>query len=551
MNTKTSAYAAWNSITSLLDLPEDPSKWEQVQVLNKSYNIPTGFLVAEGNTSSSLQVTGSGRDTYMEQITASIKASGSNGGFSGTLQSSFGLTEYTTEAYSFGSQFYEIQLYSLTLPHDLDGFLHPMFKGDLDDESMSPHDFYERWGTHYTSSILMGAKASLSLFSQFKTEYSDKIFKADLSAAYNGIVASFQTKGTFSYTSTHFSQTYTSSSSLVLVGGDTTKSTMKDWLDTIKDSPAFINFNTSASGAGLVPIYRLLPSGTRRDQLKEALPDYLNPPLRVRIFSAASTLTEYPTATVVVPNHYKILSGGAKVAFEGYGELLTASYPISTNQWTAKAKDLYTKDKAILTVYAVAVYDPYDWLDVATSSGESDRGSAPYTSVSLDLDSEYALTGGGAQTVYTADAHHDGHYLTASLPDLYSNSWLVASKDHIDECPATIIAYAIGVKWSPAALTRFPRLRNQKITSHCAQASSNSVSWPKYDVAAPASTIMVGGGARDDYGTGYGNILYSSYPSDANTWSASGKDHKDDSPATLTVYAIGVRNMVDPSLSSS
>jgi len=546
VNTKTSAYAAWNSITSLLKLPSDPSKWEQVQVLSKSYNIPTGFLVAVGNTSSSLQVTGSGRDTYMKHITASMEASGSYGGFSGTLQSSFGLTEDTTEAYSFGSMFYERQLYSLTLPNNLDGLLDPTFKGDLEG-AMLPNDFYERWGTHYTSSILMGAKASLSLRSQLKTQYSDSTFKADLSAAYDGIVATFQTKGTYTYTNKSSSQTYESTSSLVLVGGDTTKSTMKNWLSTIQDFPEFIDYNTASSGAGLVPIYKLLPSGSRRDQLEAALPDYLNPPLRVRIFSAASTLTEYPTATVVVPNHYKILSGGAKVAFEGYGELLTASYPISNNQWTAKAKDHYTKDKAILTVYAVAVYDPHDWLDVEISRGQSDWGSAPYTSARLD--SDYAMTGGGAQTVYMAVAEHDGHYLTASLPDLYSNSWLVASKDHIDECRAMIIAYAIGVKWSSAALTRFPRL--QKITSHCVQASSNSVSWPSYAVAAPASTIMVGGGVRDDYGTGYGNILYESYPRDANTWSASGKDHKDPSPATLTVYAIGVRNMVVPSLSSS
>jgi len=311
VNTKTSAYAAWNAITSLLKLPSDPSKWEQVQVLSKSYNIPTGFLVAVGNTSSSLQVTGSGRDTYMKHITASIEASGSYGGFSGTLQSSFGLTEDTTEAYSFGSMFYERQLYSLTLPNNLDGLLDPTFKGDLDG-AMSPNDFYERWGTHYTSSILMGAKASLSLRSQLKTQYSDSTFKADLSAAYDGIAAKFQTKGTYTYTNESSSQTYESTSSLVLVGGDTTKSTMNDWLSTIEDFPEFIDYNTAASGAGLVPIYKLLPSGSRRDQLEAALPDYLNPPLRVRIFSAASTLTEYPTATAVVPNHYKILSGGGQ-----------------------------------------------------------------------------------------------------------------------------------------------------------------------------------------------------------------------------------------------
>ena len=541
VNTKTAAYAAWNSITSLLKLPSDSAKWEQVQVLSKSYNVPIGFRVSIGNASTSRRVTGSGRDTYMKHITASLEASGSFGGFSGTLQSSFDMTEDTTESYSLGTYTFEQQLYSLTLPNNLDGFLDTTFEGDLNG-AMSSTDFYEKWGTHYTSSILLGAKASLSLFSQFKSQYSDSTFKADVSAAYTGIVASFQTKGAFSYTSESSKETYNSSASLVLVGGDTSKTTMADWQSTIEDFPEFIEFNTQAASAGLVPIYRLLPAGSRRDQLKAALPDYLNPPLRVRSFCAASTLTEYPTATVEVPNGYKILSGGAKVACQAYGELLTSSYPISDNQWTAKAKYNHVPDNATLTVYAVAVYDPYDWLDVKVFFSNA-SASAPTPATSVSVDSDYAMTGGGAQTIYTGL----GSYLTASYP-IFSNTWAVASRAHIDSCPAEITAYAIGVKWSSAALARFPRL--QAITNQCVQASSNPAAHPSSAVAAPGSTTMVGGGALVDYGFDNGNMLYESYPSDTNSWSATGKDHKWSSSATLTVYAIGVRNMVDPTMPS-
>jgi hypothetical protein len=535
VNTKTAAYAAWNSITSLLkNLPCD----QVVQVLSKSYNIPSGFSVSVGNTSRYYQVVGSGRDTYMKQITASLTGSGSYGGFSGTLKSSFNMAEDTTESYSFGTHVFEQQLYSLTLPKNLDGLLDPQFDGDLKGP-MSPTEFYDKYGTHYTSSILVGAKASLSLFSQFKSQYSESTFKTDLSAAYKGIAGSFQTTGSYSYNSHESHEAYQSSTSLVLVGGDTTKTTMHDWQSTVADFPVFIDFNTQANG--LLPIYQLLPEGSpRREQLKAALRDYLNPPLKVHIFCAASTLTEFPTETVRVPDGYKILSGGAKVTYGGEGELLTASYPISGNQWTAKAKDNFIPDTGILTVYAVAVYDPHDWLDVKVFSNPSPSPrQAPVSSVKVDTG--YAMTGGGAQTSYTGQ----GSYLTGSYP-VESDTWVATSKDHLQICDATITAYAIGVKWSLAAITRFPGL--QAITSQYVAASSDPNRHPEFHVGAPEGTTMVGGGALVDYGRGEGNMLYASYPKDANTWRASGKSQEKVSMATLTSYAIGVKNMVTPTI---
>ena len=44
-----------------------------------------------------------------------------------------------------------------------------------------------------------------------------------------------------------------------------------------------------------------------------------------------------------------------------------------------------------------------------------------------------------------------------------------------------------------------------------------------------------------DYGTGPGNLLTKSYPENDHTWSASSKDHKELSPATITAYAIGLK----------
>lgn len=533
VNTRNAAYAAWNSITSLLSLPADPARWEEVTVMGAKFKVPKGFRVSVGQQSTDINTVGAGRDEYMRNISASLSASGNYGGFSGTLKSSFNMTESTTQAYSFGTHTFEYQLYSLTLPSDLTGLFDPKFKADLESSNVSPATLFDTYGTHYTSSILLGGRASLSLYSQFKSQYSAETISADVSAAYKGIVASFQTSGSFKYESKQSSETYISTTSLVLVGGNPLATSMDAWKASVAGAPQFINFNTQASSSGLVPLHELLdakgPHATRRKQLEAALADYLRPPLHLRIFAAASPLTQYPSVTVQTEPQYKVLSGGAKAEWQGFGELLTASYPISNNQWAARAKDAVQADKAVLTAYALAVYDPYDWLDVKLVSATS--ASAQHPTAQVAVPTGYTLTGGGARVEYTGQ----GNYLTASYPS-NDTTWAVASKDHLTAGPATITAYAIGVKWAESQAKR-PVLANS-----ISSAASDPLSHPHASVSAPSATLLVGGGARDA-GTGLGNMLDASHPADSTTWQASGKDHDKASPGTITVYAVGVTGL--------
>jgi hypothetical protein len=290
---------------------------------------------------------------------------------------------------------------------------------------------------------MMGVKSSLSLYSLFKSQYSADTFQLDLSAAYSTIALSFKTSGGFKYESETSSESYYSTSSLVLVGGDPTQKTMEAWqsMSSIESFPQFIDFNVEAPSSGLTPMYQLFPvDHPRREKLQNALDDYLHPPLHLRIFAAASSLQEYPEASVDINRdlpeklkHYKVLSGGARVNFQTAGELLVASFPVGDNQWQAKAKDCQDIDSGILTVFAVAVYDPYDWLDVKVlSSPESEPSERP--TASIDLDTAYALTGGGAETIRSEP---QGSYLTASYPfsssdprstTFPSNTWKVAAR---------------------------------------------------------------------------------------------------------------------------
>jgi hypothetical protein len=51
------------------------------------------------------------------------------------------------------------------------------------------------------------------------------------------------------------------------------------------------------------------------------------------------------------------------------------------------------------------------------------------------------MVGGGAKANYTGE----GNLLTASYPS-NSSTWLAKSKDQIKSDPATITAYAVGIK---------------------------------------------------------------------------------------------------------
>ena len=545
VNTKSAAYAVAKNISSLQKFPEDEGQWTEFVCNGISYGkYPKELRPAYIGQTTSTSIVGERRDEFMNSLTSDLSTSCKYGRFSGTLDLRFDLTESTTEGYSFGTYTYIRQLLTLQLPVDHTVYLDPDFLTDLQDSGIDPANIYDTYGTHYTDKILVGATGSLSLRSQYKQEYSDEKFGSDMSAAYDSIIAKFKTSGSFSYESSNSSEQYESSSSLNLVGGDSNSEDFDAWKATADTYPTFIDYADSNS---LKPIYELLPSksGKRYEQLKSALDDYLNPPLQVRTFAKSSTLTDHPNVNVTVPENYKVVSGGAFVTYDDSGEMLTASYPVDTNQWAARAKDCNYSDQGILTAHAVAVYDPYDQLIVKVfRKSSTDPEDCP--SCSAKIDSGYALTGGGAETHYQGV----GSYLTASCPSIppglngdrenmtqNADTWIAKSKDHLQACLATITAYAIGVKWSDEGSAT-------PIESTCTYMTSAPESHPRASIGKPSGTVLVGGGALDDW-QGAGNMLVASYPSDENTWTTEGKDHHAASTAPITAYAIGVKNMED------
>jgi hypothetical protein len=249
----------------------------------------------------------------------------------------------------------------------------------------------------------------------------------------------------------------------------------------------------------------------------------------ITVFQETSaTPEESPTVTVSVPSGYKVIGGGAKVNWQGYGNLLTASYPSSATSWTAAGKSAVESSPATITAYAVAIHDPNDDWEVTITESTSQQAAHPYAAVAPEAG--YALTGGGAKTNYSGA----GNFLTASYPHFEATSgfyWYVNGKDHVHSDPATITAYAIGIKGAwPDVVT--PAISVYESTSPVAQHPSVSVTLP-----ITYSGVVTTGGAIDNW-TGWGNMLTAIYPTGDKTWVASGKDQAQGSPADIDGYLL-------------
>ena len=243
----------------------------------------------------------------------------------------------------------------------------------------------------------------------------------------------------------------------------------------------------------------------------------------VQMFTATSGVMPHPSVELTLPSDFKIVGGGAFDHWSGWGNLLTASYPRGLHTWFAAGKDHEQSSPASITAYTLALHDPTNEWDVHIASESS--SVEPHPTATAVLPAGYILTGGGA----FVDWKGAGNLLTACFPNS-DQSWEARSKDHDIPDPARITAYAIGVRHRDGTrnLRRLMKSATSPIAPH-----------PTMQVCLEDGWILTGGGAFDNW-SGDGNLLTATYPQ-GSCWIAAGKDHIHSDPASITVYAIGVR----------
>jgi hypothetical protein len=159
--------------------------------------------------------------------------------------------------------------------------------------------------------------------------------------------------------------------------------------------------------------------------------------------------------------------------------------------------------------------------------------------LTVTISDDYAMVWGGAWAYgYTGN----GAFLTESIPLNY-NTWEGQSKDHIVADPHYLEVYAIGMRIQSVD----PAFLRARI--HIGSSTSAPQHFPTATQGVPDNYLLVGGGAWDQYsGSGYGNMLTSSYPIGNLAWVGSGKDYRRSCLGQIKVYAIGIQNISYPNV---
>jgi hypothetical protein len=160
----------------------------------------------------------------------------------------------------------------------------------------------------------------------------------------------------------------------------------------------------------------------------------------VIIKQETSNPAQHPQAIATLPDGYVLTGGGAFVDYQGYGNLLTATFPTSDSAWEARSKDHDVPDPASITAYAIGLRHRSGAVRLMHQIKSATSAPAQHPTTSVCLDPGFILSGGGALDNWTGD----GNLLTGSFPQ--QGCWFASGKDHVHPSPASITAYAIGIR---------------------------------------------------------------------------------------------------------
>lgn len=422
--------------------------------------------------------------------------------------------------------------------------LQKIFKKDLNG-AMEPDDLFTKYGTHWIKSIQLGGRLIVIYSSDYTEKEGLDVFSAKAKAKYQGMGGSVS--GEASLTSSAFKQSEleeineevnalggTPKYQMPLEFNTRTLSDFKNWATSVEETPTF------ACITAIEPIWNLCKDDNRKKQLEDAYKvQFTKSSLEhLKLFKQTSdetlnTLLE----TLTVPDKYKILSGGAKIEPKTgqSGQLLTGSYPNGTSQWRATAKAHFYDSTNAITISVIAVYDPFDLLDVIVKPASSQKPNN-LPSETVMLESGYTLVGGGAKIAWNGW----GNLLTNSYPYKEGNQvgWMASGKAHGKDDFSTITVYAIGIKSGKD----FPDITFE---SKIFEETSAPAPHPTTKMS-PTDTHgkdykLVGGGAKANW-KGFGSLLTASYTDDLESWKVQSQDHGHnyDETCSITAYAIGL-----------
>lgn len=148
----------------------------------------------------------------------------------------------------------------------------------------------------------------------------------------------------------------------------------------------------------------------------------------------------------------------------------------------------------------------------------------------VDVAPDMVAIGGGGEAAMLPE----GALLTASYPDGDLRAWQVSSKDHMKPNHHQLVAYAIGLKIE--GMSRDDLVKE----IHISRNESAYAELPEASASLPSGYKLISGGFRVNW-SGEGNLGTASFPESEFSWKARSKAHMKSSPASLLVWALGIR----------
>ncbi|MGO1055306.1 hypothetical protein [Crossiella sp. CA198] len=240
---------------------------------------------------------------------------------------------------------------------------------------------------------------------------------------------------------------------------------------------------------------------------------------------------------VTMPDPEMAVVGGGAVAWkQGYGALLTASYPSEDKRgWRATSKDHVEAQSHDLSVYVIGMkiagISGHDLRERYIHVNKNPGSMASHAEAEVGpppTGGPFEMLGGGFNVKWGGA----GNLATASYPSS-ALSWKAKSKDHIESDPAAIDAYGIYIK-KHLPVGTVTAVREPGHAGHSAH--------PEAAASVGADYALTGGGAEVHW-QGAGNMLWQLRPAAGltRTFQAGAKDHRHNSPATMSVWALGIR----------
>ncbi len=517
-----------------------------------------------GSDTSTYEKTSSRRESN-EKIAASFGLSANYGFYSGSVQANLS-NDKSTQATDFSAKYYgtidlgAVHINDTTLI-SIDNFV-IAFKEKMQsiDSLQKAKDFIETFGTHVAVGWNVGGAFSMSISASTST-YKDKLTASTTVTGKYEAINSVSAAASAAFSLHKSGAINNLKQEAKFYGGDPVLASQIS----LKSSPDISAWSQSCSGNTISGIYEAIDMADLATQNKlttaaKFLTQYVD--LYLLKFSLENptilnSKTPLATGTSVDANvtcdeSYKIVSGGAAVGnLPNANSFLTSCHPVAQpddqglleiSSWRATSHDCIADALTdnYLTVYAIAIFDPGNYLNVFVKKdgGHNLKSGTDTVNTPRPRVSGYTLTGGGCETIILSGGNPK--YITANCPYQTNQEWIewnASVTDYIS--PATSVqlwGYAIGIKSDYLV-----------IDSHVlSQTTPQAMEHGNMPSKLNNGLKIIGGGVQLSSVSGRWevasqNLVRQSFPSAYDTWTEFNKDLDGiNHPVFATAFAIGL-----------